>query len=236
MRLALHAASSQVVSPSRALSFEASVLELTLDDVQLAYPDGNWAEIVLQAVDAKPEASTPEAMRAAAKAAVIERGVPESVFADVESFETHIEKLREAHADYYRQTIACLNQPVGSAVKRGQEIYDKFTPRLKALGDPDILNPGQIAAYFAVHEAELRLANLVLAISAQKQDEQFPQDLSGVAQQFGGQLPENPLGTGPVVYRPTADRHGFEIHFAGTQIAGIDLPKVGFEFGGGGKP
>jgi hypothetical protein len=233
VRLALHAASAQRGSPSRAIGFEASVLEMTLDDVQLAYPDGNWAEIIMQAVDAKPSASTPEAMRAAAKAAVIKRGVPASIFDDIDSFEAHIEKLRKTHAAYYRESMASLNLPAQSAVKVGQQVYETFAPRLKALGDPDILNPGTIAAYFAVHEAELRLANLVLAVSAQKQGGLFPKDLAAVTSQLGGQLPANPLGTGPVVYSPTSDRRGFKIHYAGTTIAGIELPEVGFQYGAG---
>ena len=231
-RSALNAISSQPASPSQALAYEASVLELSLDDVLIAYPDGNWAEIVLRAVDAAPESSSPEALRAAAKSAVIKRGVPESVFSSEEAFAEHIEKMRKTHAAYYQATLASLTLPSTVAISTGQKVYDTFAPRLKALGDPEILNPGRIAAYYAVQEAERQLANLVLVISAHREDGKFPADLTHVASHLGGELPENPLGSGEVVYQPTEDRLGFEIHYPGNTVAGIELPKVAFKFEG----
>lgn len=236
VRSSLNMNSAQGSSPARALGYEASVVELALNDIELAYPDGNWAEIVLQAVDAVPDSTTPEAMKEAARKAVIERGVPESVFQSADAFSAHIDKLRAAHAEYYRESLACLSMPCPQAIEVGQQIYDKFSPRLKALGDPEILNPGQIAAYYAVQKAEQQLANLVLVISAHKENGLFPTDLSAIADHFGGKLPSSPFGSGEVVYRANEDRQGFEIYYPGADIAGIKVPKVAFQFSGMARP
>ena len=235
VRSSLSALSTQGSSPAAALGYEASVVELALNDVELAFPDGNWAEIVLRAVDAAPASSSPEAMRKAAKDAVIKRGVPGAVFESSEAFASHINKLRSAHAEYYRRSMECLGMPLTKAIENGQAIYDEFFPRLKALGDPNILNPGQIAAYYAVQKAEQQLANLVLVVSAHKEDGLFPADLSGVADHFGDTIPPSPFGSGELVYTPTADRKGLEMHYPGSEIAGIKLPKVSFEYSGSSK-
>ena len=117
VRSTMNANSSQGSSAASALGYEASVVELALNDLELAYPDGNWAEIVLRAVDAKPASTSPKAMREAAKAAVLKRGVPASVFEDPQALSTHIGKLRAAHADYYRESMACLTLPSAKAIK-----------------------------------------------------------------------------------------------------------------------
>lgn len=236
VRAALISLSTEHDSAARALGFEASVLKLALDDLELAYPEGNWAEIILTAVDVVPTANSPEAMREAAKAAVIKRGVPESVFVSEEAFSEHIEKLRAAYSDYYRASLDCFSLPPEAAIRAGQAVFDKFSPRLKALGDPDILNPGQIAAYCAVRQAEQQGADLVLLISAHRENDLFPADLARITEDFGGKLPESPFGSGEVVYTPTGDRKGFELHYPGSEIAGIKLPEVAFKFSSSEKP
>jgi len=230
-RAALLSSSSGSLSPARALGFEASVLDETLDHITAAYPDGNWAELILHAVDAQPADLTPARLRAAAKAAIVERGVPESIFDSPESFDEHIEQLRDAHTTYYDRSVSCLILSAPRSVQLGQQIHDELAPKLKELGDPKVLNPGRLAAYYAVRQAERRVAGLVLALSIHKQKGLFPAKLAEVIEEFGGKLPVNPMGGGPAVYVPTADRKGFTLSYPGTKIAGIELPEVSYSHG-----
>lgn len=220
------------ISPAAAISREARFVQLGLTDLQHAYPDGNWAEMILVAMDAKTSSLSPTEMRAAARTIALKRGIPKSVFDNKESFDQYVGKKRAVNRQYYQELLACLTLPASAAVREGARIQGKYAAKLKRLGNPKILNAGQIAAYFAAHQAEHRLTRVVLALSAHKQEGRFPKDLSSVAADFGGQLPDNPYGEGPPDYALLKEGTGMRIGYPQATIGDVVIPKVAFEYAG----
>ena len=228
---ALNVVVPEHLSPTTALGYESSLLLNGLAAIGEDYPDGAWAEAVLDILDVTPEAWDPESMRAAAKAAAIERGVPESVFASDAAFMEHLGQLRDLNQDYYEAMVQTVSLPTEEALEAGKRVFDEFSPKLKRLGDEGPYSPTSIVAYYATHEAEHHLLQIVLGLCAEKEGGLFPADLSAVTARFGGMLPASPYDGKPAAYQPTADRTGFSIAYPAFSAGGVDLPEVKFAFG-----
>ncbi|WP_146450509.1 hypothetical protein [Bythopirellula polymerisocia] len=234
VRSLLGAIAPNPLTPATAIGYEAALVDLRLNRLQDAFPDGNWAEMMLSVIEGRPEKQDPASIEAFVKSEAAKRGVPTSVFDSKSSFDEFIEKLRSVNAQYYEATLNSLALPTEKSITVGEQTYQKFAPQLLRLGDPGTLNPGQIAAYFASHQAEHQLADLVLALSANKQGDLFPKDLSKVANDFGGKLSPSPTESGKLTYKVSPDQKGFRISYLGTKIGGVEIPEISFEYGGGG--
>ena len=225
------------LSPATAIGYEAALVDLRLSQLQDVFPDGNWAEMMIAVLEDQPDSMDQTSLEAFVKAEAVKRGIAKSVFDSNASFDEFIEKLRSVNAQYYQATLNSLSLPTNKAVAEGQRIHKEFAPQLMRLGDPSTLNPGQIAAYYASHQAEHQLADLVLTIAANKQGDLFPRDLTKVAGDFGGKLPSSPTETGKLTYKTTPDQKGFRISYLGTKIGDIQIPEISFDYGsvGAGK-
>ncbi|WP_148074122.1 hypothetical protein [Bythopirellula goksoeyrii] len=232
VRSLLSAIAPNPLSPATVIGYEAALVDLRLKELKEAYPDGNWAELMLVVTEGQPDHLDQASVREFVQAEAIKRGVPESVFADETSFDEFIENLRTVNAEYYERMLDGLSLPLGKAIGVGQQIYKEFAPKLMRLGDPETLNPGQISAYYASHAAEHNLADVVLALSANKQGELFPNELSKVASDFGGVLPQGPTGN-KVSYKVSPDQKGFRISYPGAKIGEVEIPEIAFDYGGG---
>ena len=228
-RQSLLAVSADGVSPLAALGNEAAIVDLRLSQLQNAYPDGNWPEILLAATAAVPETDDVTDWPEFAKSQVIKRGVPASVFESEQDFNKYIESMRTLNQQYYANTIAALALPPEQAIAKGEVVYREFAGQLVRLGNADALNPGQIAAFYATHESGLRLLNITLAICAQREGKLYPQDLSSVASLFGGQIPVSSVGQKSVIYKVSADRTGFRISFPSIKVGETQVSEVAFE-------
>ncbi|MEM9353351.1 MAG: hypothetical protein AAGA92_10090 [Planctomycetota bacterium] len=228
---ALNVVVPEHLSPTTALGYESSLLLNGLTAIGDDYPEGAWAEAVLDLLDITPEARDPETMRAAAVAAAIERGVPETVFESDAAFAAHLELLREVNQDYYEAMVQTVSLPTKEALEAGKRVFDEFSPKLKRLGDEGPYSPTNIVAYYATHEAEHHLLQIVLGLCAEKQGGLFPADLAGVTARFGGMLPASPYDGQPASYETTADRTGFSVSYPAFSAGGVDLPEVKFAFG-----
>jgi len=161
----LTAISPNSLSPATAISHEANILQLGLSNLQRAYPDGNWAEMILVAMDAPTSGLSPAEMKTTARSIVIERGVPESVFDSKESFDAHIDKLRAVNRHYYQEMLRCCCLPPSQAIRDGERIHETYAAQLKRLGDPNTLSACQLTAFFAVldcQDLKLRYVNASL--------------------------------------------------------------------------
>jgi hypothetical protein len=236
VRSQLIAVSPNSISPAAAIRQEANILQLGLTNLQHAYPNGNWAEMILVAIDAPTASLSPEEMKATARSMVLQRGVAKSVFDNKESFDAHIDKLRTINRQYYQELLTCFTLPITEAIREGEHIHEKYASQLKRLGDPNTLNASQIAAYFAVHQAEHQLTQVVLSLSAHKLDGRFPKDLSTAAADFGGTLPACPYHDGPPDYSITDGGTGMRISYPEVKIGNVAIPKLEFKYAGTGNP
>ena len=217
------------MSPLGALSNEAEIVDLRLSQLQDAYPDGNWPEILLAATAAAPETNVVTDWREFAKSQVIKRGVPATAFESEQEFDKYIETMRTMNQQYYAHAIAALALPPEQAIAKGEKVYREFSGQLLRLGNSDSLNPAQIAVFYASHEAALHLLNITLAVCAQREGKLYPQDLSSLRTLFGGQLPVSPLGQKAVDYKVSTDQTGFRISFPSMKVGETEVPEVAFE-------
>jgi hypothetical protein len=221
--------SGRLVDPARTLYFEASISQMRLDAMQDAFPDGPWAEMVIESLNEEFPNEGPEGMRAAAIAAAIKRGVPKEAFDSQESFSRYMKKIRSLYVSLARESAACLTQPPPGSIRQGEAVYQKYKPKLLNTERSSKLNPGRIAALFAVHEAELSLTHLILAVSAAKTSDGFPSSLSAVADKLGGELPTSPYDGSPFVYELLDSGKGFSIGVQAASVGEVELPEIKFE-------
>ena len=221
--------SGDLVQPARTLLSEATISQMRLDAMQDAFPEGPWAEMVLEALSEGLPSGGPAELRAAAKAAAVKHGVPQEAFANKDSFGRYLKKLRTTHIELARESAACLTQSPPASIRQGEAIHRKYESRLPNTKRASKLNPAKIAALFAVHEAELSMTRVILAISAAKTAAGYPSDLDSVAEKLGGTLPRSPFDGSALVYKSLGGGQGFSISVAGATVGEIELPEIKFE-------
>ena len=104
-----------------------------------------------------------------AKSEVIKRGVPASAFESTEQFDQYVEMMRDISRKYHARTLEALSLPAEQAIAAGQKVAAEFSNQLRVIGERDVLSPGQIAAFYATHDAAYRLLNVTLALCAQRE-------------------------------------------------------------------
>ena len=219
----------EMVHPAQTLSYEMRYVKQQLARMRESFPDGPWASMILAAVDKGVPPTDQSEIREAAIAAAAQRGIPSSVFHSKEAFQAHVDKLRSVHIAMARATAATMTLPTKAAVKRGQQVYEKYAPKLHELGDPEVLNPGQMVAFFGTHDAELTLLKVVLALAADRTEEGFPASLDTIARRFGGQVPRSPYDGSELTYK-VVDGGGFNVAVNEVKVGDIELPKIEFNF------
>lgn len=229
-RLSLLAANSESVSPLNAINTEAAIVDLRITQLQAAYPNGNWPEILLATITDEAETDDVTNWQEFAKSQAIKHGVPDSVFTSAEEFDKFADHMREVNRQYYARTLAALVLPPQQAILAGEKVHTEFADQLLRIGNAETLSPGQIAAFYATHEAAFRLLNVALAVCAQREGELFPADLTKVAATFGGKLPINPIDGKAAQYQVNSDRKGFRISFPAIKIGEIEVPQIAFDY------
>jgi hypothetical protein len=205
----LESMQGSLVNPPQVLAKEGSIMALEFDQLREAYPEGNWAEMILQSYG-EPTTGNVGQDRAAAKSACIKRGVPAKVFDDADAFDDYVEKLSVTANRFVEAVTACATLPAPAWMQRGQKLTDKYSKLITMLGAETMIDPVELGVLFSEHEAELAVARLTLAVSASKRDGKFPKSLDKVARRFGGQLPVNPYGESKIQYQS----HGADFSIA----------------------
>jgi hypothetical protein len=229
VRQGLLAVGVEEISPLAALSTEATIVDLRLSELQHAYPDGNWPEILLAAKNISADSAPGDNWQEFAKAELLKRGIPATVFASPEQFDKFVVNLRDTNRRYYADTLAALSLPPQQAIAAGTKVHGEFADQLKRLGEPDALSPAQISAFYTTHDMAHRLLSVTLALCAAREEGTFPADLNGLATKFGGELPASPLGQA-LEYQTSADRKGFRIAFPKVMVGDVEVPEVAFEY------
>ena len=226
----LNAMSLDMVNPAKIMRSEASISKMRMDAMQDAFPDGAWAEMVLEALGAKFPNTDHEGMRKAAIEEAAKFGVPPEAFDNKQTFDSYMRKIRAIYIALSKESANCLTLSPPESIQKGKEVFAKYEPKLLPTERASTLNTGKTAGYFAVHQAELDLLRLVLAISAARTAEGFPTSLSDIKARFGGQLPRSPYDGTDYQYEVLEGGKGFSIKVNEGEIEGIDLPEIDFRF------
>jgi hypothetical protein len=227
----LETLADDMIDPARTLSFEAGIMSAQFKQLRRAYPDGPWAEMILDAYELEmPADAKRKAIQARAIAECTKRGVPKEAFDDVTSFNNYLDRFEALSARCAEACAACMTLPPTARVERGQRIYEKYEKLLAVLGDDQsLIDPAQIGAMFATHEAELVLARTALAVAASKSEKGFPEKLEAVAARFGGKVPASPYDGSPLAYEVFDDGQAFSLVVHEVRVAGITLPQIDFD-------
>lgn len=224
----LAAMSGTMVNPARTLQAEASIFQMRLNAMQDAFPDGPWAEMILESLGRDYPPGGPEELRKLAVDAATSRGVPHEAFQDNESFSAYMKELQSLFVQLARESAQCMCHRSPETIRESERVFAKYQAKLLKVGDTQAQNPAEVAALFAVHEAELAITRLVLAVSAARTAQGFPSNLEQVSERFGGKLPTSPYDDTALVYELLEDGKGFSIQVSGAQVGDVELPKIKF--------
>ena len=224
---ALETLSTSLVNPAQAITREAGILRSEFQQLKAAYPNGPWAEMILESMGLDvPDDS--DAAREAAIAACVSRKIPKKVFDDPKTFRSFVTRVEKESGRFTEAMAAAMTLPLEARITRGKALFDKYQQILVMLSGDVVLNPAEVGAYFGLHEAELAVTRVALAVSASKSD-QFPASLDDVAARFGGNVPVNPYDGSAIQYSRHDDGKGFRLLIPATEVAGVGLAKVNFD-------
>lgn len=224
----LETIADKLVDPTRTVTGELTILSRRLTSLRAAYPNGPWAELILEDLGEDVSADSLDQMRKKAAKAAIDSGVDKSVFENPSSFRKHVDRIAVINNRFTEAAAACMTLPAAARAKRGQEIYDKYNQRVGALGDTLAFNPRELGTTYAAHDAELVLARLALAVGASRTKEGFPESLDSVKDIFGGVLPGSPYDGSAVEYKRLNDGTGFYLSVAESNTESARFPQMTF--------
>lgn len=221
------ALSHDMAHPAKTLQSEANIIKLRMQTLKGAYPDGPWAEMVLEALEADIPSAGPDALREAAIEAAVERGVPKEAFDNKESFIRYMDERSSLYLDLANATALCMTRTPAESIICGEAISLAYKDKLIETQNTSIWKPAKIASMFAVHEAELTVMRTCLAISARSANG-YPVRLSEVAGLFGGTLPTSPYDGSPLNYEQLEDGNGFSLSVSEAKVGSVELPEIKF--------
>jgi hypothetical protein len=91
-----------------------------------------------------------------------------------------------------------------------------------------MLDPANIGTLFAIHDAELTMARLVLALAASRSDVGFPPSLEAVSPRFGGRVPLSPYDNAPIGYALRNGGNDVTITIAEATAESVTFPEITF--------
>ncbi len=224
----LELTSDSQVFPARTMAYEASIVNRQVDRLLEAYPDGPWAEMLLESMGQYAVGDSEEELEAKAIAEAKKRGIPAEVFKSKDAFRTHAEKFRNLHVSYYRNAATCMGLPCMQKAVKAQEIFDEYQPRFEKMGDREFLDVRAIANFFSTHEAELCMARVALAVAAERKDGKFPSSLEAVKGRFAGTIPVSPYDGSALDYEVLNDGADFLVAVPEAKYGEIVMPRVEF--------
>jgi hypothetical protein len=219
--------SHDLVHPAKTLQSEANIIKLRMQTIKGAYPDGPWAEMVLEALEADIPSADPAALRKAAVKAAVERGVPKEAFESKELFVRYMDKQSSIYLDLANETALCMTRTPAESIVCGEAVSRKYKNKLIKNQNTSVWKPAKIASLFAVHEAELTVMRACMAVSA-KSASGYPAKLSEVADLLGGSLPTSPYDGSPLNYETLEDGKGFSLSVSAAKVGTVELPEIKF--------
>ena len=230
--LRLEAATESMMQPAFTFASEASIIERQMERVRVSFPDGPWAEMLLDSLGASTVADDADGLKAKAMKLATERGVPESVFASKENFDAHVRQLSSLRANYFRSLAACMTLPPERRHGVAKGYYEKFKTELAKFSKSELINPADLVGVFATHAAERTMARVSLAAAASRTDGQFPESAAALASRFSGQVPTSPYDGSPIVYEQLNGGADFSVTIRGAKSEDVELSPVQFSSAG----
>jgi hypothetical protein len=219
--------SDDLIDPTRTLASEAGILALEFEGLRRMFPRGPWGEAILESLGVEAT-DNEEQNRKKAVAECVKLGVPKEVFKDAKSLGRYVNRLEPLYLRFAEAAVASMKLPPKARIERGQRVFDRYSKLLGAVGQRDLINPAEVGALFAGHEAKTAVLRCALAVGASRTDKGFPEKLDAIAGAFGGSVPTSPYDGSPLVYEVLDKGKAFRLSINGVRVKGITLPRVDF--------
>lgn len=226
--LRFEAASDTMVRPAFTLATEASIVKRQLERVRDAFPDGPWAEMLLESLGEFTIAKNKAALQEQAIKLCKERGVPAKVFEDKAEFDAYLNRLSNLRVSYFRSLAACMTLPQIRRARAANRLHDRAQAQLAKFSKVDLQSSQDIVSLFGIHSAERTMARVALAVSASRTSDGFPKNLADVAPRFSGQLPSSPYNGNRLEYQVLNDGKDFLVAIPAVTTDDTKLPRVEF--------
>ena len=217
-----------MVNPAHSLAHEASIIDERCERLKAAFPDGPWAEMMLESLGEFVKAKDQDELEKKAIAMCVKRGIPQAAFSDKAKFDTHVDQVKALWVKCMDETAFSMMLPPVARAARCSQIFDAYRDRLKRLGDEGFPNPAEVGNFFAIHQAEMTMLRVALAVAAERTESGFPASLGDVAKRFGGKLPVSPYDGSALVYQTTNNGNDFSLIVNEAKAGGATLPKIDF--------
>ncbi len=224
----LTASALNLVQPAQTMLSEANILKMRMETFQNAYPEGAWAEMLLEVLEADIPAAGPEGLRKAAIEASVKRGIPREAFDNKESLVRYTNNLSSVTLKMLNESVSCLSRSAPESIRCGEAVTRKYQQKLIETKNSNAWKPARIASLFAVHEAELAVLRTTMAISSARSANGYPAELADVADKFGGQLPTSPYDGSALVYKVLEEGKGFSLTVSEAKVGDVELPAIKF--------
>ena len=217
------------LDPSKMMMAEAAILDEQVDRVIKEFPDGRWAEMMLESWGELADGNSRDELKGRLLEVAEQRGIRAEIFEDRASFEEAAKRFRATHVDYFQESAVCLQQSGMARAKCAAEIHDKFRPQFDEVGDSHFIDVQDVARHVATSEAERVMARVALAVAASRQaDGKYPASLDTVAGKFGGKLPTSPYDGSAVKYTVLNDGQDFAVQVAEATFGDVVMPAIDF--------
>ncbi len=207
-----------------------------LDRVVAAYPDGNWAELILDAWGELTYGTSQLELESKLFAAAEKRGIPATTFRDQSSFNQKANELRQLQTDYLDACAECVTMKDPDRADQAGKVYAEFQPRFQAIGDANFLDIRHLVGHYAAYQAELIMTEVTMAIASRHADGKYPDALNDVATVFNGTLPVSPYNGSALEYRTLNNGADFLIAVPEVRHGGIAYPRIEFSSARPAKP
>ncbi len=224
----LAATSIGIVQPARTMQSEANILKMRIETLQNAYPEGAWAEMLLEVFNADIPSADPEGLRKAAIQVAIDRGLPREAFDSKEAFVSYTNNLSSVYLDMLNESVLCLSRSAPESIRCGEAVAQKYKQKLIETKNTNAWKPAKIASLFAVHEAELAVLRTSMAIAAARSAGVYPASLEDIVDKFDRQMPTSPYDGSPLVYQVLEDGKGFSLTVSKAKVGNVELPAINF--------
>lgn len=216
-----------LVQPARTVASEIGILSTEIDSIASVHPNGPWGTRVLLALRAEL-GEDEKANRKLAVQAAIESGVPKNAFQDEASFQKYLRDVKRTELRFGEAAAAAMLLPAQSRVARGEKLLQKYRKAVGAVGEDDLIDPAEVGAMFAAHEAKATLLRLCLALASNRGEDGYPGNLDEVASGFGGSVPKSPYDGSPVGYQRFDGGDSFQLLIEEVRVGSTVLPAVDF--------
>ncbi len=214
------------LQPMKTLAYEAAITQRQISNIQAAFPDGEWPEMLLETLGEMDHGRDREAQKEKAIEQCCKRGTPRDIFDDKAKFDAYGDKIRDLHVAFLEESAACMDLPPKQRVASAKAVMKSFEPRFRKIGEEVMFDVVQVGRFFATHDAQQTMARVALAVAANRTDAGFPESLDSVP--FKGGAPNSPYDGSAIEYQRLNDGKDFSVTLNEVTIDNVVFPAVVF--------